>query len=54
VQHKQYIYDENDHLVLDSKGRPINALTYVRPDGTTLMQELRGWVERYKSLMPNQ
>ena len=54
VQHKQYIYDENDHLVLDSKGRPINALTYVRPDGTTLMQELRGWVDRYKSLMPNQ
>jgi len=54
VQHKQYIYDENDHLVLDSKGRPINALTYVRPDGTTLMQELRGWVDCYKSLMPNQ
>ena len=54
VQHKQYIYDENDHLVLDSKGRPINALIYVRPDGTTLMQELRGWVDRYKSLMPNQ
>ena len=51
VQHKQYIYDANDHLVLDAKGRPVNALTYVRPDGTTLMDELRQMVDRYKSLM---
>ena len=38
-------------LVLDAKGRPINALTYVRPDGTTLMDELRQMVDQYKSLM---
>jgi hypothetical protein len=37
--------------VLDAKGRPVNALTYVRPDGTTLMDELRQMVDRYKSLM---
>ena len=51
VQRKQYIYDENDKMVLDEKGRPVNALTYVRPDGTTLMDELRQMVERYKPLM---
>jgi substrate import-associated zinc metallohydrolase lipoprotein len=50
VQKKQYLYDDKGYLVKDSKGRPINKLTYVRPDGTTLMQELRQMVEKYKAL----
>lgn len=51
VQHRQYLYDENDNLVLDERKRPVNLLTYKRADGTTLMDELRQMVERYKADM---
>lgn len=51
VQKKQYLYDNNGNLVKDANGRPINMLTYRRPDGTTLMEELRQQVDKYKSLM---
>ena len=55
VQKKQYLYDEKGYLVKDAKGRPINLLTYRRPeDGGTLMEDLRKMVDQYKSLMPAQ
>ena len=53
VQKKQYLYDEKGYLVRDANGRPINLLTYRRPeDGGTLMEDLRKMVDQYKSLMP--
>jgi hypothetical protein len=52
VQKKQYLYDDKGYMVKDSNGRPINLLTYRRPDGTTLMEELRKQVDKYKELMP--
>lgn len=52
VQHRQYVFDENDQLLLDHYGRPINRLVYVKPDGTTLMDSLRAEVEAYRALMP--
>jgi hypothetical protein len=52
VQKKQYLYDDQGYMVKDSRGRPINLLTYRRPDGTTLMEELRKQVDKYKELMP--
>ena len=52
VQKKQYLYDDKGYMVKDSRGRPINLLTYRRPDGTTLMEELRKQVDKYKELMP--
>ena len=48
VQRRQYVTDENGNFVLDSKGNFINALTYQRADGTTLLDELRQWVLKYK------
>ena len=38
--------------MLDEEGKPVNKLTYVRADGTTLLEELRQEVEKYKALMP--
>ena len=52
VQKKQYLYDDQGYMVKDDQGRPINLLTYRRPDGTTLMEELRKQVDKYKELMP--
>jgi substrate import-associated zinc metallohydrolase lipoprotein len=52
VQKKQYLYDDKGYMVKDDQGRPINLLTYRRPDGTTLMEELRKQVDKYKELMP--
>lgn len=51
VQKKQYLHDNHGYLVKDAQGRPINLLTYQRPDGTTLMEELRQMVDQYKPLM---
>lgn len=51
VQKKQYLHDSHGYLVKDAQGRPINLLTYQRPDGTTLMEELRQMVDQYKPLM---
>ena len=52
VQRRQYMHDDNDKLMLDEEGKPVNKLTYVRADGTTLLEELRQEVEKYKALMP--
>ena len=51
VQKRQYLYDKNGYLVKDAKGRPVNLLTYIKPDGTTLMDSLRNEVDKYKALM---
>ena len=47
VQHRQWLTDGNGDFVLDAGGRFINNLTFVRPDGTTLLQELRNQVFEY-------
>lgn len=52
VQRRQYMHDENDNLMLDAQGNPVNRLTYPRPDGTTLLEELRNEVDKFKALMP--
>ncbi len=51
VQRRQYLHNDKGYLVKDEKGKPINMLTYKRADGTTLMEELRKGVEKYKELM---
>ena len=50
VQRKQWLTDENGDFIFDSKGRFINKFTYVRPDGTKLIDELRQQVLRFEDL----
>ena len=50
VQRKQWLTDENGDFVFDSKGRFINNFTYVRPDGTKLIDELRQQVLKFEEL----
>lgn len=48
VQHRQWLTDEKGDFIFDEDGNFINNLTYVRPDGTTLMDDLRKEVDQYK------
>lgn len=50
VQRRQWVTDADGNFVKGSNGRYINNLTYVRPDGTTLLDELRQEVLKYKEL----
>ena len=53
VQKRQWVTDENGNYVFDAHGNFINKLTYVRPDGTRLIDELRGEIEKFKELQNN-
>lgn len=53
VQKRQWVTDEKGDYVFDSNGNFINNLTYRRADGTTLMDELRGEIEKFKELQNN-
>lgn len=48
VQRRQWLTDENGDFVFDSEGNFINNLTYVRPDGTTILDDLRQQVLMFK------
>jgi hypothetical protein len=50
VQHRQWATDENGKFILDADGHFQNNLIYVRPDGTTVLDELKAEVEKYKEL----
>lgn len=48
VQHRQWLTDDTGNFIFDENGHFINNLIYVRPDGTSVLDDLRGEVERYK------
>lgn len=48
VQHRQWLTDENGNFIFDENGKFVNNLMYVREDGTTILDELRQEVERFK------
>ena len=48
VQRRQYVTDDNGNFIFDANGNFINALTYRKPNGTTLLEDLRQWVLQYK------
>lgn len=48
VQRRQWVTDEKGNFVFDADGKFINNLINVRPDGTTVLDELRQQVERFK------
>lgn len=48
VQRRQWMTDDAGNFIFDENGRYINRLTYVRPDGTTLMDELLEEIYKYK------
>ncbi len=50
VQRRQWVTDENGDFVLDANGHFQNNLVFVRPDGTTLLDDLKAEVEKYKEL----
>ncbi len=50
VQRRQWLTDADGNFIFDNNGNFINNLTYVRADGTTLLDELRAEVEKYKEL----
>lgn len=50
VQRRQWVTDDQGNFVYDSRGNFINNLTYRRPDGTTMMEELLEGVNKYKAL----
>lgn len=48
VQRRQWVTDSKGNFVFDNNGHFINNFTYVRADGTTLLDELRQQVLKYK------
>ncbi len=48
VQRRQWLTDAQGNFVFDSDGRFINNLVYVREDSTTVLDELRQEVERFR------
>lgn len=50
VQRRQWLTDENGDFIFDANGRFQNNLVFVRPDGTTLLDDLKQEVEKYKAL----
>lgn len=50
VQKRQWVTDENGNYVLDANGNYINKLTYRRPDGTTVMEDLLNGIDKFKEL----
>lgn len=50
VQRRQWLTDEDGNFIFDKDGNFINNLTYVRPDGTTVLEKLRQEVLKYKEL----
>ncbi len=48
VQRRQWLTDDKGNFIFDKNGGFINNLTFVRPDGTTVMDDLRKQVEQYK------
>lgn len=52
VQRRQWLTDENGNFIFDEKGNFINNLVYQRPDGTSMLDELRQQIEQYKALQP--
>ena len=48
VQRRQWLTDENGNFIFDEDGNFINNLVYRRADGTTVLEELREQVERFK------
>ena len=50
VQRRQWVTDENGDFVLDANGHFQNNLVFVRPDGTTVLDDLKAEVEKYKEL----
>ena len=54
VQRRQYATDENGDFLFDTYGRFVNNLTYVRPDGTTIVDSLVNQVKEYEKLQQKQ
>ena len=50
VQRRQWLTDENGDFIFDANGNFQNNLVFVRPDGTTLLDDLKQEVEKYKAL----
>lgn len=50
VQRRQWVTDENGDFIFDARGNFQNNLVFVRPDGTTLLDDLKAEVEQYKEL----
>ena len=48
VQRRQWLTDENGDFVFDAQGKFINNITYVREDGSTVLDSLRNDVFKYK------
>jgi substrate import-associated zinc metallohydrolase lipoprotein len=48
VQRRQWLTDAQGNFVFDSNGRFINNLVYMREDSTTVLDELRQEVERFR------
>ena len=53
VQERTYVTNPDGTFVLDSRGRMVNKLTSVQSSGSTLIDELREQVERFKALQSN-
>lgn len=52
VQRRQWLTDKNGNFVFDDNGNFINNLVFVRADGTTVLDDLRQEVDKYKALQP--
>lgn len=50
VQKRQWVTDENGDFVRDASGNYINKLTYRNADGTVLIDQLLGEIEKFKEL----
>ena len=50
VQRRQWLTDDDGNFIFDANGNFINRLTYQRPDGKALIDDLRQEVENYKAL----
>ena len=48
VQRRQWLTDEKGNFVFDENGHFINNLIYMRADSTTVLDDLRKEVEKYK------